>query len=236
MKLKIGKRGFVASLVILIGLIAYNVIYFVIPFNRDHSNASFWITYGITTFLMLFMGVVVFLGIGSKTLKSRIFGVPILYLGISVMIAQLIVDALVMGIGNFVDFKYWIVIIIETLLLAFFFISLIARTAYKDTIEKIDASEVKQSFIKELRVNAEVLVGLCKDAEFSKKLNKLYETVKYTDPVSDPSVEEVEDRINDSFSLLRDAVNASNYDEASVKLDEINSLLNERKLRLKSQR
>ena len=236
MKFKVEKRGIVTALVLLVLLVAYNVLYFVIPFNRDLSNAAYWITYGLTTFLVVFMGVLVYLGIGAKQLKSRVFGLPILALGYSALVAQVIIDVLVMVVGNFVEFKSWIVVILETLLLVFFFISLIARTAYKDTIDKLDKAEAKETFIKELRINVEVLAGSCSDEKVAKPLAKLLDDLKYADPVSNEAVVEIEDQINDSFANLKEALAASNSDAAIAEINKINSLINERKLRLKAQR
>ena len=103
LKLKVGKRGIVTALILLILLAVYNVLFFVIPFDRSHSNGAFWVTYGVTTFLIVFMAVVVFIGFGSKELKSKVFGFPIVYLGYSTLITQLVIDMVVMGVGNFFE-------------------------------------------------------------------------------------------------------------------------------------
>lgn len=230
LKIKVDKRGIVTGLILLILLIVYNCLYFIIPFNRDYSNGAFWVTYGFTTFLILFMGVVVFLGIGDKKLKSRVFGIPILYLGYSTLMCQFLIDGVVMGVGNFFAIKTWIPTIIEILLISFFFISLIVRTAYKDTIKKIDAQEYKESYIKQLRVDLGRLLAKADEEEVKIKLSKLYETVKYTDPVSNKAVVEIEDEISRQVSKLEEALLNGDKDNSLALIKQIVDLVNERKL------
>ena len=42
-RVKIGKKTIVTTLILAIIMAAYNVLYFVIPYNRDLSNAAIWI-------------------------------------------------------------------------------------------------------------------------------------------------------------------------------------------------
>lgn len=62
-RVKIGKKTIVTTLILAIIMAAYNVLYFVIPYNRDLSNAAIWITYGVTMFLIAFSAVTVCIGI-----------------------------------------------------------------------------------------------------------------------------------------------------------------------------
>lgn len=234
LKIKVGKRGIVTGLILLILLALYNILYFVIPFNRSLSNGAFWITYGLTTFLIVFMAVVVFIGIGDKNLKSRVFGLPIIYLGFSTLVAQFVFDATVMSIGHFFEFKTWIAIIVEAVLLAFFFISLIVRTAYKDTIKKIDTQEYRKSYIKELRIELETLLNATSNESVRKDLEDLYETAKYTDPVSYKEVVDIEDEIFDAVEQLKNALQNGDSNKSIDLIKGIVNLLNERKLRLKA--
>lgn len=57
LRIRIGKKTIVTTLILAVILAAYNVLYFVIPYNRDLSNAAMWITYGVTTFLTAFSAV-----------------------------------------------------------------------------------------------------------------------------------------------------------------------------------
>jgi len=228
-----GRKSLVTCMTSLIVLVAYNILYFVIPFNRDLSKAAFWITYGITTFLILFNLLTVYLGIGDKQLRSRVFGVPIVQFGIRVTITQIIIDVLVMSIGNRVAIPYWIIVVIEVLLLSIFFISLIAQKAYKDTIIGMDAKEDNELFIKNFRIELDSILHLViSDAELKNNLRKLYETARYTTPVSKKCVYELEEDISYKVAVLKDAVKSADNIKATNLIGEITNLLRERKARL----
>lgn len=234
LKLRLTKRGIVTGLILLILLAVYNVLFFVIPFDRSHSNGAFWVSYGVTTFLILFMAVVVLIGFHDKDVKSRVFGVPIVYLGFSTLVTQFVFDGVVMGVGNFFEVWTWLAVVVEVLLVAFFFISLIARTAYKDTIKKIDAKEEKKAYIRDLRVQLDALVELNKIDAIKPELEKLAETVRYTDPVSSKESVDTEDQITVAFESLSKAVNSGDSEKAAVSIAKMNRLLNERKALLKN--
>ena len=234
LKLRVTKRGVVTGLILLILLAMYNVLYFVIPFDRSHSNGAFWVTYGVTSFLIVFMAVVMFIGFHDKNLKSRIFGVPIVYLGFSTLITQFVIDAVVMAVGNFFEIWTWIPVVVEVLLVGFFIISLILRTAYKDTIKKIDAQVEKKTYIKDLRVQLDALVEVNKIDTVKAELEKLAETVRYADPVSSKHSVETEDQITVAFETLSKAINSGDAEKAAVSIAKMNRLLNERKALLKN--
>lgn len=59
------------SILIIIALM-YNVLYFAIPFDRTHSNASFWITYGFTMAMIIAIGIVAWISFNRKELKSKV--------------------------------------------------------------------------------------------------------------------------------------------------------------------
>ncbi len=233
LRIKIGKKTIVTTLILAVILAAYNVLYFVIPYNRGLSNAAMWITYGVTTFLTAFSAVTVCIGIYDKELKSRVFGIPILYLGYGVLVAQFVIDIVITAVGSRFEVGAWVAAVVETLLLAFFFISLIARTACKDTIKKIDEKEYKESFIRELRPELKLLVDSVNDGEVKTALNKLYETVLCTDPVSSKFVIEIEDEISEKIKALKESVAAGDDVKSLNLIRETDLLVEERKLKLR---
>lgn len=233
LRIRIGKKTIVTTLILAVILAAYNVLYFVIPYNRDLSNAAMWITYGVTTFLIVFSAVTVCIGIYDKELKSRVFGIPILYLGYGVLVAQFVIDTVITSVGSRFEVGAWVAAVVETLLLAFFFISLIARTAYKDTIKKIDEKEYKESFIRELRPELKLLVDSVNDGKVKTALNKLYETVLCTDPVSSKFVIEIEDEISEKIKVLKESVAAGDDVKSLNLIRETDLLVKERKLKLR---
>mgnify|MGYP003316369179 CR=1 FL=1 len=236
MTIKIGKKAIITGAVILIALALYNVFYFVIPFNRDLSNGAFWVSYGFTTFFFVFAAFIVFLGVKDKELKLRIFGISLVKLAIGTCIAQLVVDAVVMGVGNWFAFPTWVAAVADSVIAAYVFVAVITRFVYKGHIEKIDSYEKKESFVKELRVELETLNNTYASHELAKEINGLFELAKYTDPVSNREVEPLEDEISSKVEVLKKQLEAGDAEAARQSITKIDSLLKERKLRVKNAR
>lgn len=230
MTIKFTKRSLIAALILFIVAVIYNVIFFVVPFP-EVSNTSFYITYGCTLFslvLALFIFVLAFGG--NKDLKTRILGVPIIYVSYSLILAQLLFDIIVMWVGSFVEFKPWIVIIIETLLIGVSLITLIIRVSYRNMIVENDNKDVsKETFIKELRVRIDTIVNENKDELITKELHKLQDLIRCTTPVSNSEVVQIE---NDIVGLINELRNTNETDKSLSLIEKITNLIKERKMRL----
>lgn len=230
------------KLIITISILAiialmYNVLYFAIPFDRTHNNASFWITYGFTMAMIIAIGFVTWISFEKKELKSRIFGITIIKAIIFAGVIQFIFDAITMSIGNFFVIPAWITIVFEVLLLGFTTISLISRTAYRNTVDSIEKQEkIKTSCIDEIRIQSQLMTSLAKQKEYNSKLIKLNEVLKYCDPVSDKTIVDLENEILNNINVLKDLIISNKDTEAEKIIDLINNQIEERKLRLKSVR
>ena len=77
---------------------------------------------------------------------------------------------------------------------------------------------------------------MVEEPALKKTLERLYETAKYTDPVSSKAVVDIEDQISIKVEKLKKTICAENFDEAKLIANEIDGLLKERKLRARSSR
>ena len=230
MTIKFTRRSLIAALILLIVAIIYSVIFFVVPFPKI-SGTAFYITYGCTLFsLMLSLLIFVIAFGGDKDLSTRIFGVPIIYAAYSLVIAQALFDVVVMWVGSFVVFKPWITIIVETLLIGISLIVLILRVSYRNMIVENDAKNLsKESFIKELRIEIDSIVRENRDEMLTKELHKLQDLIKYTTPVSNNSVLQIE---NDIIDLINELRNSKETNNSLLLIEKISNSIKERKMRL----
>ena len=236
MTINIGKKAGITLAIIAILAVVYNVIFFVVPWNNGMSVAATWITYGCTWLALIFGGVVTAVAFNKKELKSRIFGIPVHCVGYTVLLIQLLIDGVVMGVGHWYEIAFWIPTIVEVLLFALATIMVIARAANRDFIDSIDKKEVKEAYIRQLRVEVDSLVEANTLEALNADLTKLAETVRYTDPVSHKDVEDTEDQITVAFEELEKAVADGDVAKAQAALAKMNRLLNERKAILKNAR
>lgn len=233
MKNRLEKKNWVSIQIISILLVAYNILFFAIPFNRELSCVAFWLTYGVTHFIAIANVFLVFLGINDRKVESRIFGIPIIQLGVAIGAIQLGLDILVMLIGNWVAFPYWLVIILEVVLLTVFGISTIVRKTYKNTIIRISSGKNNEEFIKNLRIELEqIFRALQGDAVTKRDMFRLLESARYTIALSDERVFDLEEEISQKVAELREFIEDKNFIKTEEAIYQINSLLKERKARL----
>lgn len=199
----------------------FNVIAFVIP---SSYTATFFTAYAFTTIafgIELYMLLVFF----KKHMRptSRFYRIPVLYVCNAYIIAQ--------GIA-FLIFKFfpeiptWVSIVASVMILAATLIGLITIESAIDYVEAIDAKvKPKVTFIKTLQAEVELLLSDIKDEEARKAIEKLIEKVKYSDPMSDPSLWEIEREIEKNIEELKrcdDSRKTSLSSETIRKLDERN--------------
>lgn len=227
-------KSLITVVILVTCLVFYNICFFVIPFNREHSNASMWISYAFTFLFTIAMGVIALISFNKKGLRSKILGIPIFAIGFATLIAQFIVDIVIMILGNWVPIYFWITIIIESLLVALLIIFTIIRTNYREYIELSYRNENDSTrFIQSIRKEVKILFDTNNDSILRKKLFKLQEAAIYTDPVSTMEVVSIENEILDRLNELKKYIRIKNIDKASQKIDEITQLLKERKIRLR---
>ncbi len=225
--------GIVCALI----LIVYNVIFFAVPFNRELSQTSFWITYFVTTFLILSNGFVFFYSFKNDKINKNIFSIPVFKVTFSSFIIQILFDIIVMSVGNFFTFAFWITLIVEVLLLAISIILIVIRFSYKEKIIDVDnKTAIKTSFIQEVKIQMELIDNISKDTIYSGLISKLYEKIKYCDPISESESKDIENEILSKIGDLKDLVsdNTQNKESVNKVIKKISLLIDERGLRIKN--
>ncbi len=210
-------------------LVAFNLICFVTPKQLagfDKFGGAFWIGY---IFIMIaFIGQ---LGCACIALKSEnktklFYNIPIIRISYTGLILTLIFGAAVMAIP---DLPNWIGAIICLVILMFTAIAVIKAKAASDAVENIDKKvKAQTSFIKSLTVDAESLAASAKSPEAKDECKRAYVAIRYSDPMSDDALTDIESRITFKFSLLSAAVNADDIDTIRSAAREVIILINDR--------
>jgi len=229
MKLTKNKVMFFATVFIILAV--FNVVVFVIPFNR---GGGFWTGYGFSMLAMLLTAAVGFYAFDREGLKSKFYGVPLISLAWRYLVIQVIVGLIEMAVFQFlpsVPFQY--AIVLNTVLLGICLIGLIVVEASKDEIERIDAQiKEKLFYIKSLQVDVEGLVGRASD-DMKKALKDLAETIRYSDPMSSPQLAAIENKIEAKAAGLAEAVDKADGDAIKALCNELQQLFAERNRKCK---
>lgn len=196
--------------------ILFNIIVFSLPIN--HTD-TFWIAYTFTNIAILgqlYIWTITF----DTDLKKVFFRLPLTYVSSIYLITQLIAFSVLISIQ---DLPTWITTIVCFVIFGVTLICTLSAEIAKEEIEKIDEKvKIKTFFIKSLQVDVEVMVKEEKDEEVIKALNKLAEDIRYSDPVSNDSLSEIDTKIKAYFNTLK-----SSDDKLTI-IQNIENLLFER--------
>ncbi|MFR2018405.1 MAG: hypothetical protein ACLS27_07260 [Eubacterium sp.] len=129
---------------------------------------------------------------------------------------------------------YWVGIILDVLIVAFYAIAIISSKAAAYTIENIDKKVKAQTFfIKSLTVDAESLLLRAKSDETKAIAKKVYEAIRYSDPMSNEALSHVEAQIAIKFNEFSNAVVEDNKPLAETLGNELIILVNDRNKKCK---
>ena len=205
------------------------VLAFVIPFPKK-SYATFIMSYVGILLALATQGYVAFLVFKkSSSLKSKVYGIPVIRVGILYLIIQFIASVLLIVINAFVVVPVFVPVIIFVVLLGFAAIGLLITSAVKDFIESVEKEEKQRTaWLNNFKIEVESLNNKTSDEALNKDIYKFIEKVKYSDPMSSDKLVDVENEINEKYLVLKDNVLNNNIEEVKKDLVEINDLMDKR--------
>ena len=218
--------------------VTFNIVVFVIPFQR---NAVFWSSYIFSLITIAAVAAADWLAFrNADTLKRTFMGVPILRIAINCLIAQLAVAAILMTATTFFYVRLWMAVLPSILILAFGTIGIVMADWGRQAIEQVEHKHiVKTDYMMNFRAELESLVPRVTEAALRAKLETLSKTAKRSDPVSSESLFELEARMEEQLAALKDAVHDGTTDAgaaeaAGAMIDELALLLNERNIKCRT--
>ena len=211
----------------------FNVIVFVTPngiAGVSKFDDSFWVGY-----IFIMLAFVIQLGIAWYSLKDDItktfYRMPLLPISYVLLIVMLIVGTLCMLIPNF---PVWLGIILCLLVLAFSIVSMVQAQTASSVITDIDTKiKNKTFFIKSLTIDIDSLLARAASHEMSEELKKVYEVVRYSDPMSNDALSGIESTITIKVSELSEYAGKDDNEEVKRLVKEIIILLDDRNKKCK---
>ena len=197
------KNNFMSYLALGIVFALFNVIAFVIPTDK---TATFWTAYAFSVVAFAVQIPLWKIALGKKdTLKSKFLGIPVIHVGLTYLIIQLIAFAVFMV---FPTLPVWLAVIVCTIILAISALCAIAGQAGANEINRVEEKiKVKRAFIQFLQTDIEIFVESETDAETKAALKKLAEKVRFSDPMSHEMLAELESRISAKVDEMKTVAN-----------------------------
>ena len=214
-------------------LVLFNVIAFVSVGwkGQEKYTSSFWIGYA---FIMLsFVGQLFCAKVAfdAKNLQKLFYNVSLVSLSWTGLIGSFIVGGLCMLLS---PLPYWVATLTCSAVLVTVVLAVIKASVAVDAVSAIDDKiKVQTFFIKSLTVDAESLVNRAMTDEIKAECKKVYEAVRYSDPMSNDALAATESQITLKFSTLADAVNANDIDAVKASAREVIILVDDRNKKCK---
>ena len=184
-------------------LAVFNVICFVTPgeaAGMSKFGGAFWAGYIFITIAFIGQLVCAYIALKTDDKTKLFYNIPIIRISYTGLILTVVFGALCMAIPNLPN---WVGIIV----LAFTAIAVIKAKAASDVVENIDKKVKAQTmFVKSLTVDAESLLARAATPEAKDACKKVYEAVRYSDPMSNDALAGVESQITLKFNEFSNAV------------------------------
>ena len=214
-------------------IVLFNVIVFVTPSSINGMykyGGAFW-----TGYIFITVAFVGHLGCAYYALRTDnntklFFNIPIISVSLFGLIASGISGVICMVWPNF---PKWIGIILCFTVLAVTAVAVIMAVGASAAVEYTEKDlKNKISFISYLRGEAEALVVNANSEEGKREAQKVYDALRYSDPVSKPELYRVESQIDACFRGLAQSISAGD-DSIEAEADKLVKLINERNKRCK---
>lgn len=209
-------------------LALFNVISFVSVgwSGIEKFTPSFWLGYIFITIAFIGQITCTYFALNDNDIKKTFYNISLISTSYTGLILSFIFGGLCMLIS---PLPYWVGIILCAIVLVFNIIAVIKASAVVDIVSGID-EKVKENilFIKSLTVDAEGLISRAKNETIKAECKRVYEAVRYSDPMSSDSLSGVEGDITIKFSKFSEAVISEDSVTVATLADEIIILLGDR--------
>lgn len=200
-----------------------SIIAFAVPTAK---TATFWIAYVFTAAAFAAQIGIWKTALGKEgTLKSKFLGFPIVHIGIVYAIIQVIAFAVFLFAPTL---PTWSAIVVCPIIAGLSAVCMISADAGRNEIERVEAKvQNKVFYVREMQADIELLADNESDAAVKTAITHLAEKIRFSDPMSNEQLADLENKIS---------IKAAELKPASSKLEiitELNSLLDERNKKCK---
>ena len=229
------KKSFkIYSLIWAICFIVFNVITFVTPNEIggvSKFNGSFWVGYVFITIAFIGQLTCAFVAFKAENLKKFFYNIPLLSISYGGLVAMLIVGSIFMAVPMLPE---WIAIIVCVIILAFNAIAIIKATAAADIVSGIDEKIKTQTFfIKSLSGDAQSLMTSAKSDELRAETKNVYEAIRYSDPMANAALSDLDAQLEKQFNAFSDAIKADDAELAKETADTLVEMVERRNQKCK---
>lgn len=202
--MKKGFRYYAIAWTVLLAL--FNVIAFVSVgwIGQEKYTISFWIGYVFITLSFVGQLGCAWFAMKESNLQKLFYNISLITTSYTGLILSFVFGGLCMLIS---PLPYWVGAIVCSILLTLNVLTVVKATAAVDIVSAVDEKiKVQTFFIKSLTVDAECLMAKAKSAEIKAECKKIFEAIRYSDPMSHDALSRIESQLSIQFAKLSEAV------------------------------
>lgn len=222
------------SIIWAICLAVFNVIVFVTPdkiAGVSKFSSSFWVGYIFITIAFIGQLICALFAFKAENRKQFFYKIPLISVSYTGLVLMLIAGSIFMAIPMLPE---WIGIIVCMLIFAFNAIAIMKATAAAEIVSGIDEKVKTQTFfIKNLASDAQSLMTSAKSDALRTEAKKVCEAIRYSDPMSNEVLSEMEAQIQKQFNAFAVAVKAEDPELAKETADALVEMVNGRNQKCK---
>ena len=199
-----------------------SIIAFAVPTIK---TATFWIAYAFTAAAFAAQIIIWKKALGNEELKSKFLGFPVVHIGIVYAIVQTVAFAVFMFVPTL---PAWSAIVVCSVIAGVSAVCMISADAGRNEIERVEAKVQKKVFyIREVQTDVELIAAAETDTDTKAALTQLAEKIRFSDPMSNEQLTDLENKISVKVLELKATANKVEI------ITELTSLLDERNKKCK---
>lgn len=209
-------------------LVLFNIVAFVSVSRiyQEKYTPSFWIGYIFITLAFAGQLICARIAFNAENLQKLFYNIPLISLSWTGLIVSFVMGGMCMLIS---PLPYLVGVIVCAVVLAVVAIAVIKASVAAEAVSDIDDKIKMQTFfIKSLTVDAESLLARAQTEEIKAECKKVYEAVRYSDPMSHDMLAAAESQITIKFSELANAVNSNDIEAVKVFARDVVILIDDR--------
>jgi len=217
---------YIAAWAVLLAL--FNVIAFVSVgwTGQEKYTPSFWIGYALITVMFVGQLICSVMAFKADSAKKLFYNISLITTSYAGLICSFVFGGLCMLIS---PLPYWVGVILCAIVLIANVLAVIKATAAIEEVERVDKKVKEQTFfIKSLTIDADTLIESAKSEAVKAECKKVYEAIRYSDPMSHHALASVESQITIQFHALSEAVEGDDADLAAAIAKNLTVLIEDR--------
>jgi hypothetical protein len=216
------------SLIMIILFIVYSLIVLLIFHDK---NLVFCSAY-IFTVIAFIIGILLNKKLFNEETKSTFNSLPLAMFSFGYLVLQAVLSFILMLFSSFILLE--ISITIQVIILAIFLIVAILLFKSRDYIDDLEEkTEAQISFIKNLQKEVDILYTNYNKPEYGDELFELKEKVRYSNPMGNNDIKELEEEILKNINKLKVELTNNNQTQIFDLINLLKNNLNEREVKLK---